>query len=211
MVTVDGSIWMFGGFHGGEFAPYSNALYKLDVDTATDQAWTTVTTLGPLPVARGLTGMAAVGFEFYMFGGMNENLDPADLDDGLWRFNTLSCQWTNLASSVQGQARPCRRLAHSMTTVGKDIYLLGGLPDSSSGVADFLGDFWCLNTTTLTWSQLENLPIEYPPWDFNMAAIDDDIHVYGCFGNSKCLLLLHRRVDVFELFVVLAHWPPRVC
>ena len=120
------SIWIFGGESDSpppaapSASAYSNELWKF----ATEQReWEQVQGVeSSWPTKRKGAAVAAIGQFLFLHGGSDES--GAALGD-LWRFATLTRQWT-LLDSYLGGTRPSDRSFHGIAGVGSSFYILGG-------------------------------------------------------------------------------------
>eukprot|EP00574_Skeletonema_japonicum_P000167 CAMPEP_0201739112 /NCGR_PEP_ID=MMETSP0593-20130828/45602_1 /ASSEMBLY_ACC=CAM_ASM_000672 /TAXON_ID=267983 /ORGANISM="Skeletonema japonicum, Strain CCMP2506" /LENGTH=541 /DNA_ID=CAMNT_0048233361 /DNA_START=263 /DNA_END=1888 /DNA_ORIENTATION=- len=113
--AVGNTIYIFGGRNGIEMGENAmNDLWMLQIDpdhNDTTATWTQIhdnttdsTTTTTVPEARSFHKMIAIGTNLYMFGGCS----PSGRMNDLWKFDTLSCQWTELGVSkvLRGRGGP---------------------------------------------------------------------------------------------------------
>ena len=60
----------------------------------------------------------------------------ADLTDELWRFSTSTLGWERVDRTGANGPGPSGRWFHVMSSVGMDLWVHGGAPDSGSGEGD---------------------------------------------------------------------------
>jgi len=142
--TIGEKIWIWGGSHS--FPPVkSSDLFSLDVAT---QEWKHITNYtGVPPSPRSDHCGAAVGKNFFIFGGSDENVKPlADVH----KFNTATLEWSKLEPQGEG---PTARSGHTCTPLGSKIYVFGGAKwdSTESKWKDKSNDLFIYNTTTNTW------------------------------------------------------------
>jgi len=109
--AVGNTIYIFGGRNGitmGENA--MNDLWMLTIDPDTNLNYTANWTqinydTTKIPEARSFHKMIAIGTNLYMFGGCGAT--SGRLND-LWKFDTLTCQWSELGVShvLRGRGGP---------------------------------------------------------------------------------------------------------
>ena len=104
--AVGDEIYIFGGRNGIEMGENAlNDMWKLEIDESYRAKWTQINPVGDSkPEARSFHKMIAVGTDLYMFGGCGSG---GRLND-LWKFDTISKQWTALGSShvLRGRGGP---------------------------------------------------------------------------------------------------------
>ncbi|XP_048668756.1 rab9 effector protein with kelch motifs [Marmota marmota marmota] len=113
-----GSIWVFGG---ADQSGNRNCLQVLNLET---RIWRTPEVTGPPPSPRTFhTSSAAIGNQLYVFGGGERGAQPVQ-DMKLHVFDASDMKWQKL--SPTGVA-PAGCAAHSAVTLGKHIYVFGGM------------------------------------------------------------------------------------
>ncbi|KAM5183850.1 rab9 effector protein with kelch motifs isoform 3-T3 [Callospermophilus lateralis] len=113
-----GSIWVFGG---ADQSGNRNCLQVLNLET---RIWRTPEVTGPPPSPRTFhTSSAAIGNQLYVFGGGERGAQPVQ-DVKLHVFDASDMKWQKL--SPTGVA-PAGCAAHSAVTLGKHIYVFGGM------------------------------------------------------------------------------------
>jgi len=106
---------------------------------------------GDQPPAFSRHSAVLVNGRIFIFGGY----DGFGTNFELAVFNPVTYTWTNIhRSQVNGEA-PNSRTNHAAAAVGNKMYIFGGNNTSeSTGRYQVLGDFYCLDTDTLTWTNL---------------------------------------------------------
>lgn len=113
---------------------------------AIQETWTENWVKGDTPAPRHGHSACLIEHLMYIFGG--ESFEGVALDD-LYMFNTLSLQlfyctltvahrWFALSGQVSGSPSP--RWGHTMSAFGKNILLLGGIPDEAEDGSVFVLD-----------------------------------------------------------------------
>jgi N-acetylneuraminic acid mutarotase len=114
-------VYIFGGFDG----------HGTNFDLATfdpyNRTWTNVTKTaqrGVSPPSRTNHAAASVGKNMYIFGGNNNNEEGKYqvLDD----LNVLDTQTMTWSCPKTTGTAPCARSGHTLTAIGKKLYLFGG-------------------------------------------------------------------------------------
>lgn len=119
MITWGDRLYLFGGTDGvhwfndvWSYSPHANA-------------WTQLECIGYIPSPREGHAAALVGDVMYVFGGRNE--EGNDLGD-LAAFRISSRRWYTFQNMGPS---PSPRSGHSMTTIGKQVVVIGGEPSSA--------------------------------------------------------------------------------
>ena len=148
---VGSKVYVFGGFdgHGTNFD-----LATFDPYT---RSWTNVAKTaqkGILPPSRTNHASAAVGKNMYMFGGNNNNeAGQYQVLDDLNMLDTVTMTWSRPKTTG---AIPCARSGHTLTAIGKKVYLFGGgVWNEREGWVHKFNDLYILDTETLNWSKPE--------------------------------------------------------
>ena len=81
--------------------------------------------------------MTSVGLDLWVHGGetgwtkFGEKCptcsDPPFVSDEVWRFSTSTRGWERVDKIAVNEARPGGRAGHTMTSVGLDLWLFGGI------------------------------------------------------------------------------------
>jgi len=134
-----------------------------------------------------------IGNMIWVFGGF----DGRNRNFELSVFNADTQEWRNIDTSlVKGEA-PKSRTNHAAAAVGTKMYIFGGNNTSESGAYQVLGDFHCLDTETLTWSQ--PAPLGTFPSNRSghcMAAIGSKVYLFGGGVWSQELSWVHKYNDL---------------
>jgi hypothetical protein len=148
---VGSKIYVFGGFDGhgtnfdlATFDPYNRVW--CNVSKASQK--------GQVPPSRTNHASASVGKNMYIFGG-NNNSEAGQYQvlDDLSMLDTVTMTWSKPKTS--GQA-PCARSGHTLTAIGKKLYLFGGgVWNEREGWVHKFNDLYVLDTETLHWTKPE--------------------------------------------------------
>jgi N-acetylneuraminic acid mutarotase len=148
---VGSKVYIFGGFDGhgtnfdlATFDPYS-------------RTWNNVpkTSLkGTPPPSRTNHASAAVGKNMYIFGGNNNNeMGQYQVLDDLNVLDTRTMTWSRPKTTG---TPPCARSGHTLTAIGKKLYLFGGgVWNEREGWVHKFNDLYILDTETLHWTKPE--------------------------------------------------------
>lgn len=148
---VGSKVYVFGGFDGhgtnfdlATFDPYA-------------RSWCNVTKAaqkGIMPPSRTNHAAAAVGKNMYIFGGNNNNEEGKyQVLDDLNMLDTVTMTWSR--PKTTGTA-PCARSGHTLTAIGKKLYLFGGgVWNEREGWVHKFNDLYVLDTETLHWTKPE--------------------------------------------------------
>jgi len=176
---VGNKMYIFGGFdgHGTNFD-----LSTFDPYTRT---WTNVpktAVKGVFPTSRTNHAAASVGKNMYIFGGNNnnENGQYQVLSD-MHMLDTHTMTW----SAVQATGDvPCARSGHTLTSLGKKLYLFGGgVWNEREGWVHKFNDLFIYDTESNNWTKAEcqgKVDSSTFPITFNVGRF---LFVFG--GGSK--------------------------
>ena len=106
-------------------------------------SWSQLDCIGYIPIPREGHAAALVDDVMYVFGGRTEYAD--DLGD-LAAFRITSRRWYTFQNMGLS---PSPRSGHSMTAVGKQIFVVGGEPSIQPSTANDLATAYCLDTTKI--------------------------------------------------------------
>jgi len=139
------------------FVPHTDYLDVWRFITAT-RVWERVNTTSPNEARPYFTNghaMTSVGLDLWVHGGETGRTkfgekcptcyDPPFVSDEVWRFSTSTRGWERVDKIAVNEARPSTRHRVAMTSVGLDLWLLGGIYDDSGD-----GDS-CSSLATLMW------------------------------------------------------------
>jgi hypothetical protein len=139
----------------------------------------------------------------------------AGLSDEMWRFSTSKIGWERV-DNLFGDT-PSARAGYSMTSVGMDLWLLGGNTDS------VFAEMWLFSTSTRGWERVGNTMTNGARPSARtghvMTSVGLDLWVYGGETNSGedhtdsvsvtlLLLLVRERVCLFTPFTLLCDLLP---
>ncbi|ROT35326.1 kelch repeat-containing protein [Sodiomyces alkalinus F11] len=137
VITFNEKMYLFGGTNGFQ---WFNDVWCYD---PIPNEWTQLDCIGYIPVPREGHTAALVDDVMYVFGGRTE--EGADLGD-LAAFRITSRRWYTFQNMGPS---PSPRSGHSMTTVGKQIVVVGGEPSTAPISAGDLGIIYVLDTTKI--------------------------------------------------------------
>lgn len=146
---VGSKVYIFGGFDGhgtnfdlATFDPYARSW--CNVSKAAQK--------GITPPSRTNHAAAAVGKNMYIFGGNNNNDEGKyQVLDDLSMLDTVTMTWSR--PKTTGTA-PCARSGHTLTAIGKKLYLFGGgVWNEREGWIHKFNDLYVLDTETLHWTK----------------------------------------------------------
>lgn len=153
MVSWNDRLYLFGGTDG---VHWYNDVWSYSPHT---NSWTQLECIGYIPSPREGHAAALVGDVMYIFGGRNE--EGNDLGD-LAAFRISSRRWYTFQNMGPS---PSPRSGHSMTTLGKHIYILAGEPSSAPRDVVELGMAYVLDTGK----------IRYPPDSASQTPVNERI------------------------------------
>ena len=119
-------------------------MWEINLSTSRGMAptkWSKLKSTGPAP--RSVAGMATVGTNVYLLGGLVGSAQAADV----WALDTITETWTQKASAPVAVQNP------AVCSVGKKIYLLGGFIGSGPNK-----QFYSYDTVANTWTTLTAPP-----------------------------------------------------
>lgn len=105
--------------------------------------WSQLDCIGYIPAPREGHAAALVDDVMYIFGGRTE--EGTDLGD-LAAFRISSRRWYTFQNMGPS---PSSRSGHSMTTVGKSVFVMGGEPSSATTTINDLGILYVLDTSKI--------------------------------------------------------------
>jgi len=146
---VGNRIFVFGGFDG------HGTNFHLSIFDPYARMWTNVPTnqLGPVtPVSRTNHASAAVGKKMYIFGGNNNNeAGMYQVLDDFWELDTITMKWQRPVTTGE---QPTARSGHTLTSIGKKVYLFGGgVWNETEGWVHKFNDLYVLDTETMHWTR----------------------------------------------------------
>lgn len=148
---VGSKIYVFGGFDG----------HGTNFDLATFdpyyRTWSNIPKTaqkGVPPPSRTNHASASVGKNMYIFGGNNNNeAGQYQVLDDLSMLDTHTMTWSRPKTTG---AIPCARSGHTLTAIGKKLYLFGGgVWNEREGWVHKFNDLYVLDTETLQWTKPE--------------------------------------------------------
>ncbi|KAK7505043.1 hypothetical protein BaRGS_00003613 [Batillaria attramentaria] len=191
-------IYVFGGANQ---AGNMNDLQVLDTVTNT---WSTVTASGTPPAPRTHHTSAAVGDKLIIYSGGHQGADPVG-DRQVHCFDASTDSWSTL--SVRGDS-PKPRHGHAMVSVGRRVFLHGGMAGST-----FYDDLHILDLDKNTWvgvKKKRTFPSARAA--HGMTACGTDVYVFGGMNREGAL------DDLYKLDTTAMAWtrielqgPPPAC
>jgi len=141
-------IFLFGGFDG------YGTNFDLAIFDPLVKTWSNIPSSqlkGNVPVSRTNHAAAAVGNKMFVFGGNNNNeLGMYQVLDDLHVLDVNSMTWSQPLTTGK---KPAARSGHTMTAIGKNLYLFGGgVWNEREGWVNKYNDVYVLNTETMHWS-----------------------------------------------------------
>ena len=161
--AVGTKIFIFGGGSLGNVPVDDSSVHILDTVA---WSWSQPATTGAAPMCRQGHSMTAVGDKVFVFAGSAGTSIFSDL----WCLDTGSMTWSEVE---ENGGSPPARTAHAAAAIGTCLFVSGGLSlDRASGAPEALGDLWCFDTATQTWSlpQLGTAPFN-PRLGHSMCAV----------------------------------------
>jgi hypothetical protein len=147
------------------------------------------------PLARHTA--TVVGNKVFVFGGYAATyfhyLSVLDMDTMTW-----------YEPQTSGQ-RPRHRSNHSACAVGTKVYIFGGSTDDDDGNYITLGDFFVLDTETMTWKELTQEDMEgdipAPRAGHRMVTVRDKVFLFGggVWGkNERSWRIKYNTTTIFD-------------
>jgi len=173
--TAFGKLVIFIGGQETDTKRFSEVIYY-DTETHT---FSRPQLRGDMPPAFSRHTAVLVNGRIFVFGGY----DGFGLNFELAIFNPVTFTWTNISrSQVRGEA-PNSRTNHAAAVVGNKMYIFGGNnTNESTGRYQVLGDFYCLDTDTLTWTNLTtsaNGTRPSPRSGQTLTAVGTKLYLFG--------------------------------
>ncbi|KAK0390907.1 hypothetical protein NLU13_0410 [Sarocladium strictum] len=137
MITYNDKMYLFGGTNGFQ---WFNDVWCYDPAV---NKWSQLDCIGYIPAPREGHAAALVDDVMYVFGGRTE--EGTDLGD-LAAFRITSRRWYTFQNMGPS---PSPRSGHSMTTVGKSVFVMGGEPSSATTTINDLGILYVLDTSKI--------------------------------------------------------------
>jgi len=152
---------------------------------------------------------ASVGDRVFVFGGY----DGVEKFFGLSVLDTVRGSW--YTPSTEGVLSPIPRTNHQFVSVGDKIYLFGGndttrvTSNPDGGQFGTFGDFWQLDTATLTWSEPKTFGNKKPcaRSGHHMVVVDQCIYLFGGgLWNDKRKVWSERFNDMWVMNTETMTW-----
>nr|WP_322625243.1 kelch repeat-containing protein [uncultured Flavobacterium sp.] len=200
-VSVNGKAYVgLGECHNAQFNINSVLWYEYD---ATADAWTAKQNF--MQYTDGLAGYwdavnqakaVAIGSDVYVFGGTTASYISTFTKDDLYKYNTVTDQWTEVSDETGGN----RTLAFSVYSGGK-IYAGGGVN------GEILNDFHVYDPATNAWVRKADLPERY--YNRGAAAIGNKIYTIGGYNAQYGGINANNSIyikGVFEYDTTTEQW-----
>ena len=102
-------------------------------------------------------------------------------------FNITQSEWSG-PIETRGNSPPSGRLQHAAVVFDKKLFIFGGEPDRFRQ----LNDLFCLDTTTMTWSEpiVDGIPPS-PRVSVTGCLVNNTVYFFGGFDGQKWLNDLH--------------------
>eukprot|EP00048_Salpingoeca_helianthica_P009501 m.136096 g.136096 ORF g.136096 m.136096 type:complete len:954 (+) comp14883_c8_seq2:2459-5320(+) len=141
--------------HGAGFIPLLNKLvvfggaqpernlcdiHLLDTTTWT---WSSPKVSGSAPSPRTAHTVGVIDAHLVVFGGGKQGMDPVDTSD-VYFFDVVTCAWKRIKGTG---SVPTPRHGHTMTVVGRRLFVFGGMAGST-----FFGDLYIFDLDTHVWT-----------------------------------------------------------
>lgn len=200
---VGNRIFTFGGFDG------HGTNFQLSVFDPYARMWTNVPSSqlrGTLPVSRTNHASAAVGKKMYIFGGNNNN--EAGQYQVLDDFSILDSETMTWSKPETTGDRPTARSGHTLTAIGKKLYLFGGgVWNENEGWVHKYNDVYVFDTETMHWTKpvcTGNVESSTFPISFSVGRY---LFIFG--GGSKPNHCVTN--DLYVLDTASYHWNSPTC
>jgi len=139
-------------------------------------------------------------FIFGGFDGFGTNFDLAV-------FDPVNYSWTTVDKSQVNGTCPASRTNHAAAAVGSKMFLFGGNNNSESGAYQVLGDFHCLDTETMTWSQPETTGDKPTARSGHcMTAIGSKLYLFGGGVWNETNGWVEKYTDIHVLDTETMQW-----
>lgn len=134
--------------------------------------WLPTEAEGQRPSPRTMHYSALVGSKLYFFGGGGLGSAAADNDQSVYVLETAGqVHWKH----YKPQPAPPARHGHSLTAIGANIYLYGGMAGTT-----LFEDLWVLDTTTLGWQEVATTGVKPGARSGHAAAaVDARLYIHG--------------------------------
>ncbi|KAH7825973.1 putative kelch repeat protein [Monocercomonoides exilis] len=131
---------VFGGYN--QICCMSD-LHILDLEI---NRWIPIEVNGEVPPPRHRHAAVRFGNKMVVFGGASVGKNGGYYND-MWMFDTTTLGWTEIRPT--NSVIPAPRAGHSLSVVGKKLYLFGGI-----GAGGYFDDLWCFNPESHEWTEL---------------------------------------------------------
>ncbi|XP_067936518.1 kelch domain-containing protein 10-like [Watersipora subatra] len=186
------NIYCYGGYNpvdpvGQRDSPHRNMdefpmFRELWMYNCTFKRWRRLSTTGTKPEESASYACVLIGHRLLLFGGTGYPFAQVRSNE-LYCCDLTNYRWTKL--KCDEKRRPSKVYGHSMTHIGKYIYLFGGTVGFS-----YVNDMYRLDLDTLNWELLRGSsnPDLSPSarYRHETAAYDDKVYVFGGGTSTTC-------------------------
>ena len=149
---------------------------RVQIFNVSNNSWFEGTSM-PSGNERGLGGMAEAGGFLYYAGGVR-NSAGTDHTNKTWRYNTVTDQWTEMASMTHS------RSSFPLVNFHDQLYAIGGTQSTSTWNRQALDYVERYDPATDTWTNLSSLPVTMFGWGATVHN-EEIILVGGYSGGAK--------------------------
>jgi N-acetylneuraminic acid mutarotase len=140
--------------------------------------WKKVVVDGFVPKGRSSSALTHVNGKLYLFGG--EGVPRIPVDGDLFTFDLKDHKWSVIDTIGK---RPSKRLAHTMTSIGKFLYLYGGRVQNED---DDLSDLFQYDIEKNTWCPVDTTGESPKSRSYHSAtALNGNLYLFGGCQHSK--------------------------
>jgi N-acetylneuraminic acid mutarotase len=183
-ITVDGKLYLLGGFQGSPFGPTDSA-------HAYDAATNTWATLASMPMRLSHAGVAAVNRDIYVaggyFGSSSTNFGAQTFaTTAVWKYNIDTNVWSAMPSL------PAARGSGALTARGRFLHFYGGADISRNDK----GEHWILNLDSGGWVAAAAMP--NPRSHMGYAEIAGKVCAIGGQHDVDANLVTQNTVNCYN-------------
>jgi Rab9 effector protein with kelch motifs len=204
--TAFGKFVIFIGGQETDTKRFNEVIY-FDTENGT---FTRPTLRGDTPPNFSRHSSVLVNGRVFIFGGF----DGFGTNFELSIFNPVTYTWTNvLRSQVRGDAPPSRT-NHAAAAVGNKMYMFGGNNNNAAGQYQVLDDFYCLDTDTLTWTNLTTAVGGTRPTQrsgHTLTTIGTKMYLFGGGVWNEANGWVHKYNDIYVFDALQSSWSKPTC
>jgi N-acetylneuraminic acid mutarotase len=169
----------------------SNELFRF---TTMKQLWEQLDATqvsGSPPRAREHLAMVSVGSDLYVFGGIAIEGAVRGPSNELFRFSTMKQLWEQLKSPQVSGSPPSARYGHGMVSVGKDLYVYGGITGQDVVTFSIImsNELFRFSTTNRQWERIDAVQVSGSPPSGaigrEMVSVGSDLYVFGGASSNE--------------------------